>query len=253
MIIGSYRPILFALVAVAAAFPVRHPAQASFIVDSWRLSCVVQDTSGSTSTAIFRDARSPFVDQHQAAISGGTASAGYNALFGSQALDFHVDASVLGPGSVNPPHRFISGCNGNIVLTNDATPLSVSVDSSFTWQLPGGARDAYLSYTVHRGGGEDLLVGGGGASPDAGDPPSGTVTPHGSVILPANGTYSLNYEMFVDAYSGSPSAIGHGDGFVNLHATVVPETGTLTLIALGALSARRRLTSTSHPRATHPG
>ena len=122
-----------------------------------------------------------------------------------------------------------------IGIQNDSTPLTVDVDSQFSWNLPAGDRRTSFGVTVGSyDGATTYWTGRIGSSPVFGDPPTGSFSPQGSVVLPPNGVYALAYTMRLDSLGGSPSVLSNAGGYVHIHVQALPEPATAGLALVGA-------------------
>jgi len=228
--------VVFALAAVPAM-------SGALTIDDWVLGVLVDTSPGDAhETRLFSQPSSPFELSHEATVAPSTSSASYNIEYSQTFGQFLIESSQTALGGPFGTSATAKAA-GTIWLTADA-PIAVSVDASYTYDLPPVSMFAQLRFVVRLLDDPEVIFLGGSQSDDSwtGEGAAGTLTMDDSTILPAGLTYMIQYNMKVTTFGGPQNAIGTGDGYIDFTLQAVPEPATaiLLLCALPLLRHRRR-------------
>ncbi|NUQ47074.1 MAG: hypothetical protein HUU22_13700 [Phycisphaerae bacterium] len=213
-------------------------ANADIVVTSWVLGVSVRDSATSQmQSRVINQVQNPLDATHTAMLGISYATGTYDFAWTAAGGGFNIASSNGAAG--NPVHLF-SSSSGLVVMTTTSA-YRLDVDALYAFHLLGGDREAMLSLLIGDGTtGQTLFNGTWISAPVTGDPAIGTFTIQRSFDLEPGHTYGVNYWMRVDSYSGSPSVLATGDGYVNFTLTPIPEPASVALFAFALPALLRR-------------
>ncbi len=206
-------------------------ASANVDVSSWVVYAYVYNgANGQDSIVGYNQVMNPFQASHTAMLGISYATGTYDFAWSADGGSFNVGSSN---GAAGNPINLFSSSSGNIILTTTSAYL-LDVDALYNFHLLGGDRQALLNVFVGDGTtGQFLFYGTWISAPITGDPAIGSFAVQLTFQLQEGHTYGLGYTMAIDSYSGSPSVLATGDGFINFTFTPIPEPASAALLALG--------------------
>jgi hypothetical protein len=206
------------------------------IVSSWSLLSQVYDGStGTQNFTRFSTVQNPFASSHAAALGKSTVQTAYDfswSNFGS----FLVQANHQNQDTSGEILRVLS--DGKVFFS-PAEDVSFNVSATYSYSLPawGMACDLYLG--VRQAHLPNYYYSGSRSVSTYEGAQSGTLSLQGSGVLPAGGTYELDYNLRMDS-TGSSGQFGTASGSVNFSFRPVPEPATVGLLGFAALMLARR-------------
>ncbi len=216
-------------------------------MSQWGLLVGVDAFPGPSNSHVFTDVQNPFLDSHAASIPGAQAAAEYDISWLINYGSFDIAADLQVDNAAGSSHIWAIS-TGRIYITTHSE-LTVTVDATYTFDLPTGMLATDFSNSiVDADTHEPLFHDTQTENTFGGQPVAGTFNVAAEVILPANGTFFIDYDMALDNY-GSSGALATGSGHVNF--TITPEPGTLALLALPMLAIMRRSRRASRADRAH--
>ncbi len=217
------------------------PTNAAFVVSSWRLTTGVQDSSGSSIVQDVEDlevVQNPLNATSQAAVGPNTAQTAYDFSWSGDTGSFHI-----APTQHVETLEVVTVSTGFILLSSDID-LIMSVAGSLDYTSPPGDLDvvdfefSVRDPSIPLGTIFDADLEGGNLVLE---PASGTLAFEDEFVLPGGITWRIDYRARAhNLAEPNPSGPIDTNGFIHFDLAPVPETSTLSLLALAALLTLRR-------------
>lgn len=211
---------------------------AAIVIESWTLVTGVLD-SVEPNFAGTETVQNPFIATYNNVSGASQAYADFDFSWNDTAGDFLLQVSHRA-ADVDPSIlRALS--QGYIYITTNADTL-FAYDANYSYSLPVvpmrvifemGVADVLPPYDSPIGYANYYDTWDGA-------PASGSFPESGQVTLPAGHTWTLVYNMFVEADYGNSGQIASADGYLHFTLTEVPEPATLFPLALAAMLLRQR-------------
>lgn len=218
----------------AFAVPLLSPSgfvSADIVVSSNVLAVTVSNSANSQSnTRIINQVQNPLNATHTAMLGISYATGTYDFAWSADGGSFNILGSN---GAAGNPLNLYSSTSGNITLTTTSA-YRLDIDALYSFRLLGGDRQAMLSLSIGDGTAQQMIyIATYISAPITGDPAIGSFAIQESFQLETGHTYGFNYTMSIDSYSGSPSVLATGDGYMHFTLTPIPEPACAALLALG--------------------
>ncbi|HWL92747.1 MAG TPA: hypothetical protein VNT79_04365 [Phycisphaerae bacterium] len=186
----------------------------------------------------------PFSAEQFAQIDASTAHSLLSAHWdGAGNFDFLVTGDHVAAGH---PQMLVTRSSGTIYITPSLNSL-LSIDILYDYSLGSGMREARVKGAVADS--EGLVYNAEVIRDTLSSPSTGQITVDSPPIpLNAGTQYALVYLLRLMSFSGSPSSLSQGEGFIRLELVPIPEPSTSAMILSAGLFTIRRGRATS-PRA----
>ncbi len=239
MLPNRYQQFLSALTLTFLAGGPRASAE-RFTIEDWILSTRVDNAFAgmSDNETSFRP-QNPFNESHSVTIGMSFATTTYDFAWDELFGDFLIQGSHEAEDV--PESTLFARSSGSIwISTSEDLEIAIDADYSFNAPAPGfyaRLKIDLIDLSDNSVAFFDLEDGG----PWALGPPVDTLSIDGNVIAPAGSTYLLGYEMSLHSFASGTDVIATGSGTAHLTLQAIPESSTMSMLALvGLLACARR-------------
>jgi hypothetical protein len=206
-------------------------------VTQWLMAVDVFADAANNAAAFFGVVTNPLVDSHQVSVLNSSAAASYDFWWDDTGAHFRVDGSQAAQGA---PY-LTAGSSGSPIRFTPLVDMVATYSGSYSYDLAAGDREAKFDFSLGRLNPSISLASHHfSALTIIGDPPQGTWTYSGSVPLEANVPHVFSYNMRLNSFTGSPTSLSFGSGFIQLDLVPVPEPSLASALLIGAALPRRR-------------
>jgi len=197
-------------------------------VDEWRLTTRIADISNLPPISnTITNLSNPLGASDLVKYQNSTANSDYSAAWDTGGF---FSFTVFGQHAAQGDDDLYSRSSGTIRITPSIVSLLV-ITGEYDYTLASGIRGASISGTTSFPNGSPLYTY-QESKISIFDPPSGVMSfASGEIPLSAGVQYTLGYMLKLDSFSGSPTSLSHGNGFVSFELTPAPEPATMGYLA----------------------